>query len=285
MKFLAEVISQLFHDEAESNEIKSVIGGCIHQAGVFRHRDTNYFIKWNPGASHMFATEAQGLSLLGSADAIDVPKVIGKGCAEGIDYLCLSYVEKSIPVARFWEDFGSQLAGLHRQTHEYFGLDHDNFIGSLPQSNTRHERWSDFFVQERLMPQLKSATDKGLITHDLNKKFESLYKLLPALIPEESPALLHGDLWSGNFLVGDRGQPVIFDPAVYFGHREAELAFTRMFGGFDELFYQSYQEAFPMQPEYKKRVDLFNLYPLLVHVNLFGASYLSGIQRTLSRFA
>ncbi|MDW3211723.1 MAG: fructosamine kinase family protein [Reichenbachiella sp.] len=284
MKLLKEVVLQLFNKEVSIDTIQSIGGGCIHHAGVFQFEENKYFLKWNKRSSQMFETEAIGLGLLDQTNSVSIPKVIGFGTLGEIDYLCLEYISSAAPKASFWEEFGSSLAQLHKHSASTFGLNHHNFIGSLPQSNNPHNSWSEFFIRERLEPLIERASDNGLIDTSTNSKFERLFAELPNLIPVEKPALLHGDLWSGNFLVGSEGQPVIFDPAVYYGHREAELAFTRMFGGFDPIFYHSYNEAFPVQDGIEERVDIFNLYPLLVHVNLFGASYLSGINRTLSRF-
>lgn len=284
MKLLSEVILQLFNKETSIDSITPIGGGCIHQAGVFQLEGQKYFLKWNIHSQKMFETEAKGLNLLRETNSVSTPQVIGYGSVKGTDYLCLEFIESSIQSKWFWKDFGNSLAHLHSSTTSNFGLDHDNFIGSLPQNNGRHTNWTDFFIQERLIPQLKLAHDKGLINSNLNLRFEQLYPKLSNLIPAESPSLIHGDLWSGNFLVGSQGESVIFDPAVYYGHREAELAFTRMFGGFDTLFYQSYNDIFPLERGFEERVGVFNLYPLLVHVNLFGASYLSGINHTLGRF-
>lgn len=286
MNFLPEVIYQLFAKEVSDHaELQTVGGGCIHQAGMFRFENDKYFVKWNHNASSMFETEAKGLKLLGSTSSLFVPEVIGHGTAGAVDYLCLAYVETGSAKNNFWQTFGASLAQLHQNTSITFGLDHDNYIGSLIQHNKVEGDWIKFFIDQRLTPQLKMAESKGLIEKQLISKFEILFSKLCELIPEERPALLHGDLWSGNFLVGIHGQPVIFDPAVYYGHREAEMAFTKLFGGFDLALYQTYQEIYPLQQGYEERTELFNLYPLLVHVNLFGSSYLDGIRRTLRRFA
>ncbi|SMD36414.1 Fructosamine-3-kinase [Reichenbachiella faecimaris] len=283
MKFLNEAVRQLFQTETDANTIKPIGGGCIHQAGVFQHNHQNYFIKWNSNASEMFEAETKGLVLLKNTNSIDVPEVIGQGAVGNIDYLCLEYIESRQTSPDFWESFGQGLAELHKHTANSFGLGHDNFIGSLRQINKKHLDWTDFFINERLIPQLKMARDKGFIDDQVNAKFDLLFKKLPHLIPNERPSLLHGDLWSGNFLVGDQGQPVIFDPAAYYGHREAEIAFTGLFGGFDDRFYENYETAYPLQPGYKERVGIFNLYPLLVHVNLFGLAYLSQVKQILAK--
>lgn len=284
MNFVREVVCQLFNKESEVDDIQSIGGGCIHQAGVFQFEGRIFFLKWNSGSADMFAKEAKGLNLLGETNSLNIPQVIGLGTVNEIDYLCLEYIESATLSNTFWEDFGKSLAQLHSHTASTFGLEFDNYIGSLFQSNQPSVEWIEFFIQQRLQPLIRSARDKSLIGSNLIAEFELLCNDLPNLIPTEEPALLHGDLWSGNFLAGNIGQPVVFDPAVYYGHREAELAFTRMFGGFAPTFYHSYDEAFPLQDGFEERVDLFNLYPLLVHLNLFGASYLSGIKQTLSRF-
>ena len=232
----------------------------------------------------MFHAEEKGLNLLSAGSTFSIPASRGSGVMHDRAYLLLDWVEKGRANDSFWEDFGTSLAQLHQNTNAYFGLDHDNFIGKLPQSNTYHDSWYAFFVQERLLPQIKLASDKGLVDHKICNDFERLFPQLPEVIPNELPALLHGDLWSGNFLVGEESNPVLIDPAVYYGHRETELAFTHLFGGFDPLFYQSYASQFPLEQGFEERIAVHNLYPLLVHVNLFGNSYLSGIKQTLRRF-
>ncbi|MCV9387719.1 fructosamine kinase family protein [Reichenbachiella ulvae] len=283
--FFQSVIGEVFGVEPnESIPVHHVGGGCINQTGYFEFESQRYFLKWNEGVGDLFEKESRGLQLLGDAGVIKVPRVIGLGEVEGINYLCLEYLEPGRSSLRFWERFGEQLAGLHRNSSDQFGLDHDNHIGRLPQSNQWHSSWVDFFIKERLEPQLDMASGSGLVSARIRSQFDKLYNILPDLVPEEAPALLHGDLWSGNMMAAKGEVPAIFDPAVYYGHREAEMAFTKMFGGFDQQFYQSYHSSFPLQPGYEKRVQIFNLYPLLVHVNLFGSSYLSGIQQTLNYF-
>ena len=163
-------------------------------------------------------------------------------------------------------------------------MDHSNYIGRLPQRNAFEETWVDFFIEHRLEVQLGLAIYNGHVDSFYADRFRSIYAVLPDEFPDERPCLLHGDLWSGNVMIGPKGEPVILDPAVFYGHREAELAFTRMFGGFDPYFYSAYNEATPLEVGFESRIDLYNLYPLLVHVNLFGTSYLSGVERTLKRF-
>lgn len=281
-----EVIHQLF-DENTQTEVpfSQIFGGCIHQAGVFEYKNQRYFIKWNTNTPLMFEKESKGLHLLKSVGAIHIPQVIGYGTAtSGVDYLCMEYIQKGRKTHQFWEQFGASLAQLHCHSSHTYGLDHDNYIGSLIQSNTPNDYGVDFFIHERLLVQLHLAHERGLIELEMMRRFDVLISKLVDLMPEDHPALLHGDLWSGNVLPRHDGEPVIFDPAVYFGNRESELAFTRLFGGFDQYFYCAYEEVFPLQAGHEDRVDIFNLYPLLVHANLFGVSYLHEIEQILRRF-
>ena len=181
---------------------------------------------------------------------------------------------------------GQRLASLHRCSSEFFGLDDDNYIGSLRQYNHPNSNWINFFIEQRLEVQVKLAINKWrCCPHGGQKKFESLYAKLPSLIASEKPSLVHGDLWSGNLITDDKGEPCLIDPAVYFGNREADLAMTRLFGGFNDEFYSAYEESFPLPQGSEKRIDLYNLYPLLVHVNLFGGSYVHSVEGILRAFS
>lgn len=261
-------------------------GGCINHGGELVTTEGSYFLKWNDRQRypHMFEKESRGLTLLKSANCINVPKVIHVGEAANLQFIILSFVKSDRRAKNYWSLLGEQLADLHRNTLTHFGLDHDNYIGSLIQRNALTENWIDFFVQHRLEAQLSLAERSGKITSDIRKRFDALYQRLPGLLPQEMPALLHGDLWSGNVMVNEMGEPTLIDPAVYYGHREAELAFTQLFGGFEEEFYLAYRNAFPLIPGFNSRTDLYNLYPLLVHVNLFGGGYLQQVENILDRF-
>ena len=171
--------------------------------------------------------------------------------------------------------FGKALASLHKIKSNQFGLDHDNFIGLTPQSNTPSPDWVDFFKNQRLLFQFKLAKKNKLIDHDFETKFFYLIDKIDKIIgpKETTPSLVHGDLWSGNFIATLDDSPSIFDPAVYFGDREVDIAMTKLFGGFNSSFYQSYNESYPLSSGYEKRFDLYNLYHLLNHMNLFGLGY------------
>lgn len=263
-------------------------GGSINRAARITTEGGNtYFLKWNREAPpEMFQKERQGLQLLaGAGTELRIPEVIALGTApDGTDYLVLTYIEEGSGADDSARQFGRQLARQHRVTADRHGLDHDNYIGRLPQSNTRHEAWTDFFQEERLEPQLRMARDSGTLGSDTAGHFERLYTQLPALMPAEPPALLHGDLWSGNYLYDTEGRPALVDPAVYYGSREAELAFTHLFGGFAADFYAAYREAYALPPGFEERKDIYNLYPLLVHANLFGASYARQVHDIVRQF-
>ncbi len=266
-----------------------VSGGDINHASRLEMQDgSSYFLKYHSGSdADMFEKEKRGLALLRKhTEGILVPEVIAIGFAKGpnVGYLIMDFVDSGAPDTSFYKKFGENLARLHKVTNENFGLDHDNYIGRLPQSNRRHSTWIDFFISERLEPQIQMAVNSGQLSSSVRKNFDQLFKELPNLFPIEPPALLHGDLWSGNFMCSKRKEPVLIDPAVYFGHREMELAFTQLFGRFDNRFYESYEESYPLNPGFSKRKDVYNLYPLLVHTNLFGGSYSYQVKSYLARF-
>jgi len=269
-------------------EQESMIGGgCINQAACATTNKGDFFIKWNyadrfPG---MFEAEAKGLELLAGANAIKVPRVLGTGPVDGQSYIVQEYIQGGIRVPDFYRQFGQKLAHVHKMTSRSFGLDHNNYIGSLPQYNHHHDHWPDFFIEERIRPQLKMARDAGAVRQKHARQFDQLFHQLDGFFPEEPPALVHGDLWGGNHIVDNSGEPCILDPAVYFGHRETDIAFTHMFGGFDKKFYEGYNEVYPLANGFEERIDVYNLYPLMVHVNLFGGGYLASVESILQRFA
>lgn len=263
-----------------------VSGGCINAAGRLDTDQGPFFIKWNNATAYpgMFAAEKAGMEALYAPQVIRVPQMIGVGEAGAEDFLLMEWLESAPQQANFFTHFGRQLAALHRHTHVQYGFSQDNYIGSLPQSNRWHDDWITFFITERLSPQIAQAREGGFFDGAVDKKFDRLYNVLPELLPEEPPSLLHGDLWSGNYLVGPEGEPCLVDPAVYYGHREMELAFTGLFGGYPAAFYQAYEEEWPLTPGFAERKDVYNLYPLLVHVNLFGSSYAGSVHRIIRKF-
>ncbi len=265
--------------------IDSVSGGSINSAYKLRFGDSCYFLKVNSSSTfpNMFLAEMEGLRRIMQSNTIAVPEVIACGQSNQEQYLLLEWIEKSASSTEFEYEFGRKLAALHRLSNSKFGLDHSNYIASLSQSNVLNESWTDFFVSERLAPQLKLAVDNDLINCGMTKDLERLFTRLDNLYPTEKPSLVHGDLWIGNFITGV-AKPYLIDPAIAFAHREVDIAMTMLFGGFSTSFYQTYIESFPLQKGWQQRVDLWNLYPLMVHLNLFGAGYLPQIQSNLKKF-
>ncbi len=262
-----------------------VSGGCINTCYKISTDKGNFFIKHNSTHTYpnMFRLEAEGLELLKSAQGVGIPKVIDQFEVGEESYLMLEFIEKGRPGKNSWKLLGEGLAELHRKTNDQFGLDEDNYIGSLTQSNHFANDWPTFFREQRIEPQLKLASGNHHLHTSLFSGIENIYKRVEQF-PKEKPSLLHGDLWSGNMLFDVAGSPYLVDPAVYNGYREVDIAMTKLFGGFAPEFYDSYQSAFPMEPGYSERLDILNLYPLFIHLNLFGSSYLSSIQSTIKRY-
>jgi len=255
-------------------------GGCINATTVLQDGRRRYFVKLND-ASHgsMFEAEAEGLGEIARTRTVRVPAPLCWGTADGSTYLVLEYLELGGARTDHFERLGQQLARMHRATRDQFGWQRDNTIGSTPQINTPSPDWIDFWRRHRLGFQLELATRNG---RDLMRKGERLMADLGEFFRDYRPvpSLLHGDLWSGNVAATGQ-QPVIFDPAVYYGDREADLAMTELFGGFSGRFYQAYHETWPLDPGYKTRKTLYNLYHVLNHFNLFGGGYASQAERMI----
>jgi len=262
---------------------RALSGGDINEAHAVALDDgREIFVKTNraPPAG-MFPAEARGLDWLREAGAVRVPAVL----AADERFLALELIGPGKPGPRFDEELGRGLAALHQATPAAFGLDHDNFIGRLPQSNRTAAAagWAAFYRERRLEPQLQRAAAAGLLPAGLRRDFDRLFARLEVLVgPEEPPARLHGDLWGGNLMCDPAGAPCLIDPAVYGGHREMDLAMMRLFGGFRSAAFAAYHEAYPLAPGHAERVPLYQLYPLLVHVNLFGGSYVASVTSAVS---
>ena len=284
-----EIESVLTHNMGKDVLVKRVFslsGGSINAAFRLDTGAGEFFMKYNRASVYpaMFETEARGLSLLHDAKEIRVPAVVAHG-DDGIhSFIILEYIDSASMKNNFWEMFGRKLAALHRHGGPYFGLDHNNYIGSLPQFNDKNDRWTDFFREQRLLVQMDMAARSGLLPSRTGQAFESLFARLDDIFPDEPPCLIHGDLWSGNYMVDDRGEACIIDPAVYYGSREMDIGMSQLFGVFGGGFYDAYNETWPMEPGWRERSEICNLYPLMVHVNLFGAGYLGSVDSILSKF-
>ena len=266
--------------------VRPLYGGSVNDAYCLTTDQGKWFLKTNLADRFpsMFDAEAQGLALLRTANALRVPDRIAQGEVEGTTFLLLEFIATAEQDETFQTRFGKGLAKLHRHTSAAFGLDRDNYIALLPQVNTPHKDWVEFLIKCRFEPLVKMARDHQRIAMADAIRFERLYGKLSSFFPPEIPALLHGDLWKNNFLAAEDGQAVLIDPAVYYGHREMDIAMTRLFGGFQREFYEAYQEEGPLEQGWEQRMDLCNLYPLLVHLNLFGGSYAVRVNETLRRY-
>lgn len=254
---------------------RPVAGGSINTAFRVEDQGRVYFVKCNaPDRLPMFEAEALGLKQLGAAGSLRVPEVIALGADNQHSWLVLEYIEFGMATDATAGALGEQLAAMHRCSADYFGWVRDNTIGSTPQINTRETDWQTFYRQHRLVHQLNLASANGLSPVTVDAGWRLAANLAPFFSRyQPQPALLHGDLWGGNWAADNNGQPVIFDPALYFGDREADIAMTELFGGFDAVFYQAYQGAWPLDADYAVRKNLYNLYHVLNHFNLFGAGY------------
>ena len=267
-------------------QFTAVGGGSINHTYRITAGTETFFCKINGLAAFpdLFKTERQGLELLAQQQAILIPQVIASGKNDDHQVLILEWIEQGLQTGAFWTRFGEQLAALHHIEGKRFGLASDNYMGSLPQCNQLTDNWTDFFIQQRLQPQVKLAVNRHLLEPAHAKQFEKLYQQLGNLFSPEPAALLHGDLWSGNFLCDASENPVLIDPAVYYGHRSIDMAMTTLLGGFDSLFYESYNYHYPLPVNYRQQWEVCNLYPLLIHLNLFGKSYLADIVHTIGRY-
>lgn len=285
---LTEEFLHFFSEILKTNIIKytPLFGGDINKVYLIESSSEKWVVKVNNNNSfpNMFKYEEKGLKLLDSPQKILVAKPIKQNVLNNDAFLILKHIPEGIKTELFWENFGIQLNNLHQTSHQKFGLHFNNYIGSLPQQNEFCDSWTDFFVTQRIEAQLKLAREKGFFKTQTNR-FSSLFSKLENLFPQEPPALLHGDLWSGNFLVGKNENPVLIDPAPYFGHREMDIGMTMLFGGFDNAFYKAYNAQNPLEKHWEERLPLAQLYPLLVHVNLFGSTYVNAVEDVLNRFA
>ena len=283
---LCERLSRHVGEPMDIEHSEPVGGGSICAAYRLHTPAGRWFVKVLDAEKHpdLFAGEADGLQRLARAGALRVPQVVGHGEDHDEAYLLLEHIDTGPRRTAFWEALGRGLAALHGHSAPRFGLERDNHIGLLPQVNTREADWPTFLVRHRLEPLVRQARDRRRLDPATVQRFDRLYPRLDGLFPTEPPALLHGDLWSGNVLCASDGSPVLIDPAVYHGHREMDLAMARLFGGFEEAFFAAYHSERPLEPGWPERVELCQLYPLLVHVLLFGGGYAAQVQAVLRRY-
>ncbi len=257
-------------------DARALGGGSMAQTTRIETSGGSFVLKaMDGGGAEVLAAEARGLLALAAAESgLRVPAVIHLEL-EAPAFLVLEYLAPAAPRSDFDERLGRGLALLHRSTSPFFGFESDNFCGATPQPNPPTSKWCEFYAEHRLRPQVTRAASAGLLSPTERRSLERFIDALSSRIsePPEGPALIHGDLWSGNSIVDDGGLPAIIDPACYFAHREAELGMMTLFGGFSGRVYSAYEEAFPLAPGWRDRNPVYQVYHLLNHLNLFGASY------------
>jgi len=277
-------ISQLLGTRIRSYSALS--GGDISKVYKLNTTNNEYLLKTHSGehANAMLSAEKLGLETIAKTNTIKAPQVYHIGEYKNSTFLIMEFISAKNPSEKDFKKLGHQLAALHLVSDTNFGFDSDNFIGSLPQSNRKYKDWTTFYITERIQPQLDLAIQNTLLTIQEIPHFDTIKKACNNLFPEIEPSLLHGDLWGGNYLIASDGTPYLIDPAVYYGHSEVDLAMSKLFGGFSSSFYDAYHSVIPKSPNSQERNDLYQLYFLLVHLNLFGRSYYVGVKRILERY-
>ncbi len=266
-------ISQATGEKFKTQQRRSVSGGCINQGYCLNDGARTYFVKLNQASQvAMFEAEALGLTHMCYTDTIRVPEPICYGVAGNSCYIVLEWLDMDRGDSKAYQEMGRKLGQMHQASlSERFGWNMNNTIGSTPQINTRTDDWVEFWTKHRLGYQFELAKRRG----GSFPQADDLLNAIPELLAghEVQSSLVHGDLWGGNAGFTHEGEPIIFDPATYFGDREVDIAMTEVFGGFPAAFYQGYNEAFPLDDGYEKRKTLYNLYHILNHFNLFGGGY------------
>ncbi len=262
---------------------KPLSGGDISDVYRLNTDKGSFVIKVHtPEQYRMFRAEAEGLKALYNADTCRTPQVIDMGRSDSHAYLLMEYIASGNAHPNTFKDFAVRLSSLHQTTSDTFGFETNNFIGTLPQSNQKHDSWAAFYTHERLLPQLRLA--QKLKRLDLIPSTKTMESVCQSEFNPHPPALLHGDLWSGNYMIDESGQVVLIDPSVYYGHPMMDLGMMRLFGGFPEDVFRNYFEHSTLNTNIDRQIELAQLYYLLVHLNLFGHSYQSSVVRILKKF-
>ncbi len=283
---LPDSLWEYLQNKYGATDAQQLSGGSINEAAKIITSSDSLFVKWNDTEAFpaMFELEARNLNLLRQTQTVQTPAVIEVNDVDNLSFLILDYVQANTKSFAGTEKLGEQIALLHQNTNVDFGLHYNNYIGILQQFNKLNESWADFFIENRLKPLVNKAYQMQLLDLEEMSLFVTLYQKIPTLFPDEKPALLHGDLWGGNYLITETGIPFVFDPACYFGHREMDIAMTVLFGGYDRVFYEAYHATFPLESGWQERTALWNLYPLLIHLLLFGKNYHNNLMQSVKKF-
>ncbi|NNK82603.1 MAG: phosphotransferase [Flavobacteriaceae bacterium] len=263
--------------------INPASGGDIADSFLITTDSNPIFLKTHHN-SNLLKSEKIGLETINKTKTIKTPEVLGYGKLDTFTFLALEWIDSKSPTSNEFTILGKQLAELHKTNCDKFGFEANNYIGSLHQSNAYKNNWNDFYIEERLYPQLQLAHQKGLLNQSKIPSKDVMKSSFFEYFKNITPSLLHGDLWSGNYLISTSGDPYLIDPSVYFGHSEIDIAMSKLFGGFGTSFYLEYHKIIPKDQFTDIRVELYQLYYLLVHLNLFGRSYYSSVKHILTKY-
>ncbi len=266
--------------------VNRVSGGDINEAFRIETVNGRFFVKINASVNSIdiLKSEQYGLDVLRRTSKVRVPRIVDFLVHDKTGILILEWITRGHSTRDAYQDLGRQLAALHTCRDNQFGSVPDNFIGALPQKNTSYDDFETFYAECRILPQVKMAVDRDVFSKKTLNGFKTFLYKIPLLIPKENPVLIHGDLWGGNHMVNDSGHPYIIDPSISYNHREMDLAMMGLFGGYPEVTYLTYNERLPLIPGWRERADIFQLYYLLVHLNLFGSGYYNSVMRILNKY-
>ena len=282
-----EILEHIKNLNLNINNIYPVKGGALSDTYCIESYEKKYFLKLNTAQNFplLFEKEINGLNKIQELSPFNIPEIYQTGTTTNdFQYLILEWIDKTEPTIISWENFGKNLAQLHKNTNAEFGWEEDNYIAIIIQPNQFKASWEKFYSENRIMPMIKLLADKKLLNLKEQKAAENLCSDLGNIFPKEKPALIHGDLWNGNIITRSNQEITLIDPAIYYGHREMDLALADLFGGFDDTFLDSYNEVFPIANNFKERKSIAQLYPLLVHAYLFEGYYIKDVQAILKKF-
>ncbi|MFL9844297.1 fructosamine kinase family protein [Flavobacterium rhizosphaerae] len=264
----------------------AVSGGDINKTYKLEAVEGNFFMKVNSLIKYpeLFKKEANGIKSLAQSDILKTPRVVTYGESDNYQYLILEWLQAGNETPESQVKFGRQLATMHQKPQPFFGFTEDNYLGTWRQPNTQHTNWQDFYTECRIMPLVKLIVDNRTFYKENRVAAENFCSRIGELFPDEVPALLHGDLWGGNYISLENEDTALIDPAVYYGHREMDLGMSRLFGGFSAKFYEGYNEVYPLEQNWQERLPYSQLYPLLFHAYAFGGNYINSVKEILKRF-
>ena len=282
-----EILERLKNLNLQIENVYPVKGGDLNDCFRIESFTHKYFLKLNTAQNfpNLFLKEVRGLQAIAETNLFNNPKIISVGETDNdFQYLILEWIEKGEANFTNWSEFGERLAKLHQNTNDTFGWEEDNYIGIILQPNQYKSSWKDFYANSRILPMIKLLADKKILKNKDIKAAEKICLEIDNFFPNEKPALLHGDLWNGNIIPRSNGEITLIDPATYYGHREMDLAMADLFGGFDDAFFDTYNEIFPIENDFEERKQIAQLFPLLVHALLYEGYYIDDVQAILKKF-